>query len=698
MRFILSIILLALITVAIPINAQTQPDNDYAPNGLHIEALPYSHSISAGSMARATINYFSEPSPCVDDLQHTVWYEFVLTEDVKIEIDPEGSEFRTVIGLYVENGGRYYRRDCATGRDPMIFTFDADLAASGQQYRLSIGSDGDDVGRLVLNVRRAPAKIQVFSGDEQIYDRTRAVPDYSLNTSFGDGSQQSVTNTFTIRNDGQEDLLIDDIQITGTHADEFSLTALPDATVVGLQTTTFDITYSPSDSATHLRDANVHIISNDSDNNSFDIPIQGAYCPAYSYPHTVTSSADLQAAILCIGDRESATIDLDGKRVFPTIYTSDDGITSTLPIITTDLTLTNGTISRLYPSNRNYLHVGTGGKLTLNNINITKGGSDGAVYVSGTGELIIRNSELGHNYIAVQAVDNSKVTIINSFIYTSYKALISEFSSSFTVINSSIKYSQISAIEHKSSGKFIVVNTLMHRNDRPIITQHTDAQTTVINTIISGSDSSMFLHEGVISIINSTLAQSKTSILYQTGGTAEFVNSILWGNAEPIFGSDAEFDGVPSIQHSIVQGGYPGTGNLDSDPVFVNSEVDGFALNLTSPAINAGDTTALPTEAELGIDLNDDGDTDDPIMVDIRDDGLTFERVNGTAVDMGAYEYQLIARGADVNGDGIISPLDAIYVINRLGSTDASANVDGDNDIDTDDLTIIQDQWGGTSD
>ena len=43
----------------------------------------------------------------------------------------------------------------------------------------------------------------------------------------------------------------------------------------------------------------------------------------------------------------------------------------------------------------------------------------------------------------------------------------------------------------------------------------------------------------------------------------------------------------------------------------------------------------------------------------------------------------------DLNNDGIISPTDAIYVVNRVGTGDLTADIDGDADVDSDDVDIV---------
>ena len=46
-------------------------------------------------------------------------------------------------------------------------------------------------------------------------------------------------------------------------------------------------------------------------------------------------------------------------------------------------------------------------------------------------------------------------------------------------------------------------------------------------------------------------------------------NSIVWGN-----GSGIDHDSDPTVTYSDIQGGYTGTGNINSDPFFVNASSD----------------------------------------------------------------------------------------------------------------------------
>ncbi|MEJ5241226.1 MAG: DUF2341 domain-containing protein [Anaerolineales bacterium] len=100
------------------------------------------------------------------------------------------------------------------------------------------------------------------------------------------------------------------------------------------------------------------------------------------------------------------------------------------------------------------------------------------------------------------------------------------------------------------------------------------------------------------------------------------VNSILWGDSAPNGPEIYNDSSNVYVTYSIVQGGWPGQGNLDADPLFVDPDNDNLRLGYGSPAIDAGNNSAV----DVTIDL--DGT---PRIQDGNNDGTA-------TVDMGAYE------------------------------------------------------------
>jgi len=103
-------------------------------------------------------------------------------------------------------------------------------------------------------------------------------------------------------------------------------------------------------------------------------------------------------------------------------------------------------------------------------------------------------------------------------------------------------------------------------------------------------------------------------IYNESGSSVNIRNSILFDNGEEIYGTVA-------VTYSIVQGGYTGAGNIDTNPLLGPLQVNGgftqtMALLTGSPAIDAGDNLTCATTDQRGV-----------------------TRPQGTHCDMGAYEY-----------------------------------------------------------
>ena len=139
-------------------------------------------------------------------------------------------------------------------------------------------------------------------------------------------------------------------------------------------------------------------------------------------------------------------------------------------------------------------------------------------------------------------------------------------------------------------------------------------------------------------------------------------NAIVWQNEGAQASSDVD------ISHSLVQGGFSGTAILNADPEFVRTPTPGpdeqwgtadddygdLRLQEGSPAIDFGIAEFLPPDI---LDLDEDGDTEEPLPVDL-DGGA---RVQGNEIDLGAYESPFAVALEPGLGVPAVSSLAAAY-------------------------------------
>ncbi|GAB4548399.1 MAG: hypothetical protein Tsb0014_43140 [Pleurocapsa sp.] len=154
----------------------------------------------------------------------------------------------------------------------------------------------------------------------------------------------------------------------------------------------------------------------------------------------------------------------------------------------------------------------------------------------------------------------------------------------------------------------------------------------VVNGVFDGNSSELggaiYNNSASPTGINVTFTNNQAdsgAAIYSYGNedtTPTYNNSIFWGNqgesdSDPIV-NDQTYTANTIVSHSIVEDDYDGIGVIDKNPNFVDSD-DNLRLKSNSPAINAG--------------LND------PIVGLTNKDIVGNNRIVGSKVDLGAYEY-----------------------------------------------------------
>ncbi len=141
-----------------------------------------------------------------------------------------------------------------------------------------------------------------------------------------------------------------------------------------------------------------------------------------------------------------------------------------------------------------------------------------------------------------------------------------------------------------------------------------------------GSGSAIYDYYSFPTIINCSFIGHSNSVLFDYGAGSEVINSIFWDNINAIeidYSVDDEND-ASQVEYSDIRNGFPGEGNIDEDPMFVDPENGDLHLKSTSPCIDSGNNDFVPQD-----DTDFEGE---PRIMDGDGDSIAI-------VDMGADEF-----------------------------------------------------------
>jgi hypothetical protein len=128
-------------------------------------------------------------------------------------------------------------------------------------------------------------------------------------------------------------------------------------------------------------------------------------------------------------------------------------------------------------------------------------------------------------------------------------------------------------------------------------------------TLVDGSGSTMLLDR--CTITNNTATSwafgYQGGVSMANGGGVDLTNCIVWGNAGyqiRAFGAPYNAGTYANASYCCVQSGFAGSGNIASDPAFVNPATGDYRLQSSSPCIHAGDPASSPdpdgSRADMG--------------------------------------------------------------------------------------------------
>jgi hypothetical protein len=186
---------------------------------------------------------------------------------------------------------------------------------------------------------------------------------------------------------------------------------------------------------------------------------------------------------------------------------------------------------------------------------------------------------------------------------------------------------------------------------------------------------------------SNSAAESGGGIKHVLGG-ATLTNCIFWDNLPQEI---VHISASVIVTYSDVRGGWPGEGNINADPLFVDVVNDNYHLLAHSPCINAGDPNYVAEPNETDLDGN--------------------PRVIGGRIDMGAYEFHFsncwdcnTQCYGDSDCDGKVNNTDFANLKNSWFksypdlSYNPCADFDKDMCVDTTDFFILKDHWFQTVD
>jgi hypothetical protein len=339
--------------------------------------------------------------------------------------------------------------------------------------------------------------------------------------------------------------------------------------------------------------------------------------------------------------------------------------------------------------------IGTGGVATDNSYHVmTVSGVDGTALIDGftiTGGNANHSSTAFHKDGGGIRVENSDVAIVKC---TFDGNLATQRGAALFLDAADLNGPSVVNCRFKNNGSTSTIRGTLYAEDNSVLVMNCLFHD---NTAQEGA--ALMSWDASISLINSTVVYNTAAgnVSAQGGGLwvggthADYVkNCIFWGNtdvisetveSEQIFEYVPETAASPIVEYSIVQGCdtfCADPTNSDEDPDFVNVSADDYQLQLGSPAIDAGDDGDIPVD--IG-NLDQDGSTAETTPVDLN---LKKRSAGQEAdiVDMGAFEYQPCA--ADLNGDGDIDEDDLDILFGAWGNPGCSGVIPCPSDLSND--------------
>lgn len=372
----------------------------------------------------------------------------------------------------------------------------------------------------------------------------------------------------------------------------------------------------------------------------FAIPAHAASTCAGFIPGSITTPANLRDAIdaaQSVNCGGPDTIDLGGNTItFTSADFTYDGEAVALPMVTTPITIKNGTVTRSAAAGFRFLRVGAGGALALEQMTVSNGGGGtitlgGAVHLEDTGTLTVtrttflNNSAPGYGGGAILATGSGTLTVRDSVfrgnVAVEGAAILTQSSTTLQIERTQFLGNTGSGtLEVSSTGPAQIRDSLFAGNDGEAVYLISGASPVFINTTIAGNSGDAVVANGSV--------------------TAHvFRNMLIWGNSGRSFGGtppeEVTYSAAEDYADAMINSGHtvedffvtplvgPTAANTGAN---YNPALYDWTLRPFSPAIDQGESAYAAT-----LDLNNAPRQVEDTPVPDGPAGV---------VDLGAYERQ----------------------------------------------------------
>lgn len=571
------------------------------------------------------------------------------SDEVQLTLADNGGETET----HALASGSAAINQIATGTNGCGSTITTDQRGTSRDSNCDVGA-----------FEMGPPEIDVTGNGTSISDGD-TTPTENNHTDFSSVTVgSSIVRTFAIANNGDGDLTLggsSPVAVSGTHTSDFVVTVLPSTLISARGSTSFQVTFTPSE--TGSRTATLSISNNDSDEDPYNFSIAGTGLEIPNSPPIATDDVYTTGEDTPLTDGNVVTDDTGmGADSDP------DGDSLTASIVTD---VTNGVLQLQGDGSFAYT--------PQSDFN----GTDTFVYAISDGDL----TDTGRVTITVNAVNDSPIAVddmgsTNEDVAVTIDVVsndtdvdldtlsvnaVSGASNGLVSISDSttVIYTPTTNFNGTDSFDYAVTDGTFTDTGRVTITIHAvnDAPVAVDDSSSTNEDEAVTINV----ITNDTDVEMDSLSVSAVGNASNGLVSIN-GSTAIIYTPTLNFNGIDTFEYTVSDGHLTATGAVtvtivaQPDPVIANDDSDitlvSTALVIAAPGVVANDadpdgsaTVALATGPSNGsVTLGTDGSfTYTPIAGFVGTDRFTYTLSNGAFSDTASVSILVIFDNAQVD-------------------------------------------------